>query len=291
MLNEKRYYHFTEPARLDKAINTLDGILRGITADCAINERELGFLKDWVYSYADLHHKHPFTEILPAVNNALHNGIITEDEHLDILWLCQQYKKEGRYYDAITADMQRLHGILRGIAADKKINEKELKDLEAWTDERDYLKTCWPYDEIQSLIAQVMADGKIDGQEHQLLLTFFESFSGTPSKPADHSANNTLIAGFCAVSPDISFKGKLFCFTGGSSKAPRSEIAREIESRGGIYKDHLVMDTNYLIIGGNGNPCWAYACYGRKVETAARFRQKGARICIVHENDFWDALS
>ena len=48
--------------------------------------------------------------------------------------------------------------------------------------------------------------------------------------------------------------------------------------------------TNYLIVGDDGNPCWAYACYGRKVEKAINLRKEGAQIIIVHENDFWDEV-
>lgn len=47
---------------------------------------------------------------------------------------------------------------------------------------------------------------------------------------------------------------------------------------------------NYLVVGGEGNPCWAYACYGRKVEKAVELRRQGHPIVIVHENDFHDAV-
>ena len=46
---------------------------------------------------------------------------------------------------------------------------------------------------------------------------------------------------------------------------------------------------NYLVVCANGNPCWAYACYGRKVEQAVKHRRQGVPIVLVHENDFWDA--
>ncbi len=47
---------------------------------------------------------------------------------------------------------------------------------------------------------------------------------------------------------------------------------------------------NYLVIGAEGNPCWAFACYGRKVEKAVELRKKGIRVVLVHENDFHDAV-
>ena len=39
----------------------------------------------------------------------------------------------------------------------------------------------------------------------------------------------------------------------------------------------------------DGNPCWAYACYGRKIEDAIDRQRNGQSLAIVHEHDFWEA--
>lgn len=36
-------------------------------------------------------------------------------------------------------------------------------------------------------------------------------------------------------------------------------------------------------------PCWAFSCYGRKVEEAMNMRKQGYKISIVKEIDFIDA--
>ena len=56
------------------------------------------------------------------------------------------------------------------------------------------------------------------------------------------------------------------------------------------FQKNPTKQTDFLIIGADGNPCWAYACYGRKVEKAVHLRKQGSRLLIVHENDFWDAV-
>lgn len=81
------------------------------------------------------------------------------------------------------------------------------------------------------------------------------------------------------------------CFTGISSRASRTAIAKEIEVIGGTYIDNIRQDLNYLIVGNNSNPCWAFSCYGWKVEQAISYRKKGINIVIVNENDFWDAIA
>lgn len=90
--------------------------------------------------------------------------------------------------------------------------------------------------------------------------------------------------------PEITFEEKTFCFTGESCKTTRLDIALKIQSVGGVYHDTVTRKTDYLLVGSNGNPCWAYSCYGRKVEKAIDLRKEGFPIKIVHENDFWDAL-
>ncbi len=48
---------------------------------------------------------------------------------------------------------------------------------------------------------------------------------------------------------------------------------------------------HYVVIGAEGNQCWAYSCYGRKVEKAIKLRKEGVRVVIVHELDFHDAVA
>lgn len=90
--------------------------------------------------------------------------------------------------------------------------------------------------------------------------------------------------------PEIRFPGSTFCFTGASSKFKRKEFEDLILNLGGEPHKGVTTKLNYLVIGAEGNPCWAFACYGRKVEKAVELRKKGVRVVIVHENDFHDAV-
>ena len=89
----------------------------------------------------------------------------------------------------------------------------------------------------------------------------------------------------------IEIEGKIFCFTGSSEKASRKEIAANIQKHGGVFTPSVTQKTDYLIVGNEGNPCWAFSCYGRKVEKAVGLRKKGINIQIVNEDDFWNALA
>jgi NAD-dependent DNA ligase len=202
--------------------------------------------------------------------------------------------RSTEYYDKTTADLQRLHAIVGGIVSDGKVSEDELRGLSAWLQDHEHLKTCWPYDEIDSLITSVMADQKIDANEHKMLKDFFSDFVAVLD---DRTIVNPPIAesgqifGLCAVCPGITFAGSKFCFTGASSRYTRSQLADTVTRLGGEFLPSLSAKVNYLIIGADGNPCWAYACYGRKVEKAVELRKSGGRVLIVHENDFQDAVA
>lgn len=291
--DHRPYTRFTTRARLDKSINSLLGIIEGIAIDGAINPSEIGFLRLWLADHQEVQELHPFNELVPVVQAAVADGVLTQDERDDITWLCQRLRS-AEYFDKTTADLQRLHAIVGGIVADGNISEDELRGLSTWLLDHEHLKTCWPYDEVDSLVTSVMADRRIDEQEHKVLLDFFSEFVAilddrTIVSPSI-SVGGTII-GLCAVCPEIEFEGSKFCFTGASSRYTRSQLADTVTQLGGEVVPSLSAKVKYLVIGADGNPCWAYACYGRKVEKAVELRKAGVRVLIVHENDFHDAVA
>lgn len=291
--DHRGYFHFTSKARLNKSVNSLIGIVEGIAIDGHINAIELDYLDLWLAEHDELREQHPFNELIPVINAALADGVLTEDERADILWLCERLCST-EYYDHVTADLQRLHAIMGGIVADSHITVEELRALSDWMGEHDHLKTCWPFDEIGSLITGVLADQRIDEKEHSLLHSFFSEFTALLDDRTITSApysNEKEIIGLCAVDPEISFLDKGFCFTGASSRFTRAEFEQTVKRLGGSAHSSPSKKVHYLVIGAEGNPCWAFACYGRKVEKAIELRKAGSRVVIVHELDFHDALA
>lgn len=171
---------------------------------------------------------------------------------------------------------------------------EELCGLADWLLEHEHLKTCWPYDEIESLVTGVLEDGRIDAAEHEMLMAFFGEFVAALDSNAVASAlarEGASIVGLCAVCPEIRFTDAVFCLTGPSRRYSRQDFAALIADRGGTAVNGVSRRVHYLVIGADGNPCWAYACYGRKVERAVELRKEGHPIVIVHEKDFHDAVA
>lgn len=292
MTDHDAYRKFMGKAEFDKAVNSLLGLIEGIAIDKKINGQEIDFLQLWLDNHRIRKELHPFNEIFPVVEEALGDGVLTEEEKLDITWLCERLTSE-KYFDAITADLQKLHAIVAGIASDGTISVGEINGLAKWLQEHNHLQSCWPYDEIESLVTTVLADKKIDPDEHKLLMSFFGEFisvldNNTVVNPA--FLENSNINGICAICPEISFNKAIFCLTGASHKYTRNEFENVITGLGGGTSRSVSKRVNYLIIGADGNPCWAYACYGRKVERAVELRKQGFQLAIIHENDFHDAV-
>jgi hypothetical protein len=292
--DREEYWRFTGPLRLEKAVRTLEGILTGIVSDGDVTRAELDAVGGWLDEHRYLERRHPFNEIVPALSAALADGRLDTEEIADLTWLCQRLDPERGYFDQITNDMQRLHGMLGGIVADGHVSDEEVDALGKWMADHEHLRTCWPYDELESLLLEVRRDKVIDDRERKLLLAFFGEFStirGNRSLGMPLNEVNVPITGLCAVCPEVVVRGRVFCFTGASKKVTRKDFQRIVEEREGTFHPRVTKDIHYLVIGGDGNPCWAYACYGRKVEQAIGLRKAGSQLLLVHEADFWDATA
>lgn len=284
---------FTSRERVEKSLNSLVGVVEGISIDGVINDAELSFLQAWLDDHADAQRRHPFSEVVPVVVDAIRDGVLTAEERANIKWVCGNVCSE-EYVGRAAADVQRLHAVLGGIVADGVISESELDGLTEWLDEHQELRKCYPYEEIESLVTTVMQDRKIDEREHKMLKEFFADFIEIrDDKTITHAPvlDGDSVVGLCAVCPEIQFEGAKFCFTGTSSRYSRAEFGSLVEQLGGVVVDSLSAKVTYLIVGADGNPCWMYACYGRKVERAVQLRKEGAQLLIIHENDFHDAVA
>lgn len=292
MKDDVAYRRFTGKAEFEKIINTLIGLIEGIVIDARISDVELGFLQTWLDAQRDRARKHPFNEIFPLLDQAIVDGVLSAGGKEDILWLCRRLTASD-YLSMAAADMLRLRSLVAAIGSDGHVSVDELCGLADWLLENEHLKTCWPYDEIESLVSGVLEDGRIEPAEHALLMAYFGEFvaavdSKTGVRP--RTREGTTVVGLCAVAPSIRFAGSVFCLTGSSRQYSRQEFAAAIADRGGTAVNGVSKRVHYLVIGADGNPCWAYACYGRKVERAVELRREGHSIVMVHEKDFHDAV-
>lgn len=269
--------------------NELHGLLQGVSADHTIVAAETDRIRRWLAEAAPYRHLVPFSEVARKLDRALADGVLALEECEDLTFVIEKLTTVNPYFDAMRSGVQQLLGWLSGVAADQKIVPDEVERLVTWCDEWAHLKGIWPYDECQSLVTAMVAQGRWgDHAEHLIALAHQFPVAG-------HVATDTgelpplLVGGVCAVDPDVVFDGRRFVFTGESSKCARATMMDVVAERGGVPWDNITRETNYLVVCDEGNPHWAFACYGRKVELACHLRREGHPVVIVHEVDFWDA--
>src|SRR5215207_7383340 len=283
-------FKYTSKAKHDKAINALLHILEGMAADRTVTSKEWALLADWVSENKSLANRHPYNQLVPPVFTAMEDRVLSEEDREDMTWLCTQLQS-NEYYSLVTQDLQRLQPILSAIVSDGTVTEAEIEQLSMWLAEREHLRQCWPYEEMDSLLTTTMQDQFIDPQEEQSLLEFCSSFTtSNPDFETPHLTARMLVDVF-AVSPVISFDDYSFCFSGESKRATREEMKALAQERGANVVETVSPQLDYLVVGVNGNPCWAYCSYGRKIAQAIELRRQGSRLLIVHEQDFFVALA
>ena len=297
-LEDLGYRKYTSKAEAHKAFNTLCGIVEGIEMDNKINDNEIRELESWCENHQHLMHSNPFKDVISNIQSLLTDSDDFCLETIkDIKWLCEIHKDEFSYYKTFSSDLQILNGILHGIMADGELLDAEIYSLANWLENNQHLATYYPYDKIMSLVGEVLEDSKIDEDERLLLKSYFKDFifmnnediqtqieSETKEVSSNHSYYSRVLK--------VEIIENQFCFTGMSSRnISRNKIKEVVLEHGGKYVDGVSSKTKYLIVGDMGNPAWAFASYGRKIEKAINLNNsKGLEILIIHEADFWKEI-
>lgn len=284
----------TAKARADKAINELKGILEGILLDKIVNLSEAEELLNWCHKHNGLVRRNPFNELMYVIKESVSENIPSTEAIEDMFYLCQKYEGDNYYYNAVTTDIQTLHGICHGILADGEITDEEVFNLHTWLNRNTHLNTFYPYDEIRSMVLSIVRDKKVDEDEKLVLKAYFKQFANIINpdikQKIDEDTKDISIAEYCTSEPEVIFEGKTFCITGALKRGKREELQNDISKLGGIPVNNISKKTDYLIVADHGNPAWAFSCYGRKIEQAIGLRKAGHSIMLIHEFDFCDII-
>ncbi len=166
--------------------------------------------------------------------------------------------------------MQMLFGIIRGIACDNELNNKELKFLKKWMIENKKLKGVYPYDVVFNMLNIILEKNVITENEKRQLLALFKKFLNPVTVD-----NKT-----------INLRNKRVCLTGNFSMGTKAEVESKIEDLGGIVIERVNKTVDVLIVGNEGSSEWSYGNFGTKVKRAKELKEKGTKIDIISEKFF-----
>lgn len=205
---------------------------------------------------------------------------------------------QGREYAALkaiqtrefTKAVENLLGICTGMVADNHLHDDEIRFLDLWLHQHHDITTAWPGSVIASRVRAVLADGIITADERQHL---FDTLAGIVGfqLPDTGAAESGVAAIPFDDDPSIWFDGRSFCFTGNFLYGTRADCERAILKRGCLVRDSITRNLEYLVVGSLIEPSWAHSTYGRKIEKAIDYINKGYGIAIVSERQWTEALS
>lgn len=213
------YQRFNGRKIKNKELRTLVGLIEGVCIDGQVNQTEIKELKGWLECHNSLFRTGQLHAFKNALDDILADEKVDPDEIEDMRWLADRLASWTDAEDLIKCVIQELHGAFHGIIADRKIDDEELKRLQNWVFDNEFLKGVYPYDEIASLLVEVFKDGKVTEDERKLILSFMADFIDfSSSENLSYERYKELkekytLGGICAADPEIEFEGKNFCFT------------------------------------------------------------------------------
>lgn len=173
-----------------------------------------------------------------------------------------------------------LVGLSRGLTVDGRITQEEAEFLHDWLVSNSHISENALVNRLYSRVSAMLSDGVLSDKESAELLATLNEFSGGDFEVGELMKSSTLPLD--KPIPDIKFDGRRFAFTGNFVFGSRKECEQAVTdlgaTTGGIAKK-----TDFLIIGAYASDSWIHSSYGRKIESAMRFKDQGASIAIVSE--------
>lgn len=285
--DQNAFYGVVSKSIADKSINTFLGFIEGLILDGTINELEVDALIEWNGLHPEVLSEPPFDTILPYL--AVFRKDSNSDEYKARFSALFDLCKSRKYYKANTSDIQRLHGILAGMACDKNISYQELAALNDWMRAHDYLEDDVFFQEIYSLLRPVRTKKEMTEQDvnkiYKQILKYVDIDNhGVLRKVVQAEGNPDFYRG------EIQLANGKYCFTGASSRFSKKQWKDLIESNGAVFVDDMTSTVDYLVVCNKGNSAWAHVSYGRKFEHAKKLQASGSAIRILTEDDFVAAV-
>ena len=284
---------------VDKAKQRLKGILSGISIDYDLTDTEIGELQKWLGLYVHLHEIEPFRTVSSMLNRFLEDQVIDDSEREELMEWCHCMTDDEPRPAVLSVFIRRFHGILHGIALDRKITEDEITGLNDWLLDNEDLRGHWPFNDAFVLIEKILEDGVVTEEEKSEFMEFCRGFSEVPV-PSPEIHDEEYLRAFmtsdtpvchpityiCDREAEVVFDRRSFCFTGPARSGPRKVFKEMVENLGGRFHNTVTKDLDDLVIGAQSSPCWHYTTYGRKIETVMEERKAGRETIVLFEDDF-----
>lgn len=256
---------------LRKSICDFYGVVRGFSIDNNITEEEKEYIIKWKEDYSKYLSHIEIRNIINSINEIIIDGIVTNDEIMDLQSIIQTYL-DNVNTSPITLSTQILNGLIKGIVSDKKITDIEVRNLRQWLYDNIYLRGHFPFDQLLSTIEKSLSDGILTNIELNEINDLINSLLN-PVEKMKKEIN--------------SVEGKVVCLSGNFAYGQKNDVENYIVKRGGVVVSGMNKKVDILIVGNNECQAYSNGSYGTKVIKAIEMIEKGSKIIIIKESDFF----
>lgn len=279
----------------EKALRALLGFLEGLSADGVLSPDEVTFLDSWLREQRHLRRDPDVIDLLEATEDALEDGVLTEEEKDDLRELAAcilEYRLPGvdpRQGDETDPSVQRLLGLVSGMMADAELSDAEIRYLSEWLDTAAHIWDAWPASMVRQRVEAVLADGVVTEDERDSLAMVLAALSGGAPQETG-SLTGTATRSPIQTETVVEVPGRSFCLTGRFATGTRKQCSDLVEAAGGLVVPRVRKSLDYLVVGTLSSRDWAHTSHGRKIEQAVTWREKGRSVTIVAEEIWVEAV-
>jgi DNA polymerase-3 subunit epsilon len=260
----------TDKQALSKAMSDLYGITIGISIDDVLVPEELVAYDSWLNDNSQYKKQPFFKECMEFVEQAISDNELTLKERDGILSIAAPFvAADGSSMEAQA--IREFLGIIKGISADRRINEREAENLLAWMGDSAGLQRSASFKKAIYILNNALSDGIISKEEEQTILALFDSLIN----PA-HDNEGT-----------GGYSGKKFCLTGDFVHGTKTDVEKHINALGGECVKGVSKKCDFVVIGGLGSDKYKYGNYGSKVKYAMELKDDGFPIMIIQEDELY----
>lgn len=180
-----------------------------------------------------------------------------------------------------------LIGLCKGLTADGRVDQAEAEMLHAWLVQSRQATDVPIIVNLLTRVEAMLQDNVLDPDESTELLGLLRSIAGDPSEVGELEKSSSLPLDKPAAS--VVFPGRVFVFTGTCAFGTRAQCHKATLQLEGDIAENITKMVSFLVLGAYVTDSWIHETYGRKIEKAMEYRDKGTGIHIVSERQWADA--
>ena len=267
----KQFTQYLSNPNIRKSISEFYGVIRGFSIDNQITSEEVEYIVEWKKEYSNYSNYEEIAVILEVLNQILDDGMITTDEILALQATISNYLNILTS-SPITLATQILNGIMKGIAIDGVVTDDECRNLRQWLYDNIYLSGHYPFDKLTKTLEDVLKDNVVTELESDYITETIKDLLN----PVD-SLKEQL----------YSIDDKHVCLSGNFSHGQKTVVEKYIIDKGGIIDLTVKKSTDVLLVGDLECQAYSNGTYGSKIKKALEYNEKGCKIKIMKESDFF----